>query len=88
MPAARKAAGRKRGSVTRSRTISLANTSSPSTPQPKPCASHTIAPIGTNSATRGQYRPSRPSLSHSPNATSASAIDNAKLTKPNWNGKP
>ena len=38
---------------------------------------------------RAQPEPaSRPSRSHSPNRQSASPIESAKLTKPNWNGKP
>ena len=57
-------------------------------PQPKVCAKKTMKLIGTNRIARSFDLPSRPSRSHSPNATNASAIDSAKLTKPNMNGCP
>ena len=57
------------------RTASAEKASSPSTPQPKVCAKNTMKLIGTNNAARSRVAPSRPILSHSPNATSASASD-------------
>ncbi len=64
------------------RTASAEKQSRPSVPHPKVWAKKMMKLIGTKSAARSRVRFKRPSRSHRPKASSARAIDSAKLTKP------
>jgi len=68
------------------RIISAEKARMPSTPQPKVWQTHKAHDSGTNSTARSRTLPRRPMRSQSANRLSASAIDSAKFTKPNWNG--
>src|SRR3954451_6775198 len=69
------------------RTGSAEKAITPSVPQPNVWQTQIANEIGTKIAARKPVRPSRASLSHRAKASRASAIDRAKLTKPNMKGK-